>query len=110
MQDSPDQIILEIQQENKKLKENLKQKDEVIEKKDKELERKDRKIERKNVELEKKDRKIERKDRIIRSYAYSPKITETFRSNIITKNEKCKTPLIKPCSNYSKKTRNSKKI
>ena len=51
MPDSPDQIIRKLEQENKKLKKILNQKDKKLEQKDKKLEQKDKKLEQKDEEL-----------------------------------------------------------
>ncbi len=60
MPDSPDQIIYKLQQENKRLKNILKQKDKKIQQKDRELEQENKSL--KNI-LKQKDKKIQQKDR-----------------------------------------------
>ncbi len=60
MPDSPDQIIYKLQQENKSLKNILKQKDKKLEQKDKKLEQENKSL--KNI-LKQKDKKLEQKDR-----------------------------------------------
>ena len=51
MPDSPDQIMHRLEQENRSLKNILKQKDKKLEQKDKKLEQKDKKLEQKDREL-----------------------------------------------------------
>ena len=74
MPDSPDQIMHRLEQENRSLKNILKQKDKKLEQKDKKLEQKDKKLEQKDKKLEQKDKtlknilkqkdkKLEQKDR-----------------------------------------------
>ena len=60
MPDSPDQIIYKLQQENKRLKNILKQKDKKLEQKDKKLEQENKSL--KNI-LKQKDKKLEQKDK-----------------------------------------------
>ena len=60
MPDSPDQIMHRLEQENRSLKNILKQKDKKLEQKDKKLEQKDKTL--KNI-LKQKDKKLEQKDR-----------------------------------------------
>ena len=59
MPDSPDQIIYKLQQENKSLKNILKQKDKKLEQKDKKLEQENKSL--KKI-LNQKDKKLEQKD------------------------------------------------
>ena len=63
MPDSPDQIMHRLEQENRSLKNILKQKDKKLEQKDKKLEQKDKKLEQKDKKLEQKDKKLEQKDK-----------------------------------------------
>ncbi len=67
MPDSPDQIMHRLEQENRSLKNILKQKDKKLEQKDKKLEQKDKKLEQKDKTLKnilkQKDKKLEQKDR-----------------------------------------------
>ncbi len=58
MPDSPDQIMHRLEQENRSLKNILKQKDKKLEQKDKKLEQKDKKLEQKDKKLEQKDREL----------------------------------------------------
>ena len=58
MPDSPDQIMHRLEQENKSLKNILKQKDKKLEQKDKKLEQKDKKLEQKDKKLEQKDKTL----------------------------------------------------
>ena len=67
MPDSPDQIMHRLEQENRSLKNILKQKDKKLEQKDKKLEQKDKTLKnilkQKDKKLEQKDKKLEQKDR-----------------------------------------------
>ncbi len=67
MPDSPDQIMHRLEQENRSLKNILKQKDKKLEQKDKKLEQKDKKLEQKDKKLEQKDKKLEQKDKTLKN-------------------------------------------
>ncbi len=71
MPDSPDQIMHRLEQENRSLKNILKQKDKKLEQKDKKLEQKDKTLKnilkQKDKKLEQKDKKLEQKDKTLKN-------------------------------------------